>query len=292
MGIKQTGRRLTAAVLFVGRVLVYIFLLAIGLQWLFSTGDSPAGGIAGRGRRPPTVTKHLVVASNSKLLPQTLWLSDVPGDWTVLHYVADAPLSENLSVPVVKGNEAMVYLTYIIDHYDNLPDVVFFRSGQRTAWHQERDSLAEVTSLQAGWVVEKGFVSARCLNGCENIIDIVPAEKRVEFEMFPYVGRETHLATLLWQFMEGRHEENEKREEAEDEQASQKVLRAKEKTPVKIAAPCCSQFAASRNAIRRRSKAFWEDLRQWLIDVPLPSRESGRLIEYTWHIWLGEEPIQ
>lgn len=41
-------------------------------------------------------------------------------------YTVDDPLSQH-HVPKNKGNEAMVYLTYLIDNYDNLSEVTMVR---------------------------------------------------------------------------------------------------------------------------------------------------------------------
>ena len=62
--------------------------------------------------------------------------------------------------------------------------------------------------------------------------------------------------------------------------------------PEKIAAPCCAQFAVSREAIRRRGVEIWRGLREWLVQTNLDSRSSGRVLEYTWHLWFGMEAVQ
>jgi hypothetical protein len=59
---------------------------------------------------------------NLTLLEQDSGLSH--GD-TQIVYVADDPNAMH-TVPVNKGNEAMVYLTYLIDHYDSFPDLMVF----------------------------------------------------------------------------------------------------------------------------------------------------------------------
>lgn len=33
--------------------------------------------------------------------------------------------------------QAMSYLTYIIDHYESLPDIVLFMHGHRASWHMQ-----------------------------------------------------------------------------------------------------------------------------------------------------------
>lgn len=247
-----------AALSFVLRPLLLAVLVTLVFRMLFSS-KPPKPAV-------PKETKALVVASTSDLSEsQTDWLSQVPVDWVVHKYVADAPTSPELSVPVNKGNEAMVYLTYIIDHYDRLPDIVFFHHAHFKAWHQSLDSLTEVTSLRTSHVARRGYVSARCLPGCENLIPL--ADHSVDMGNLVYVGRDVHLTTLLDEFLDRSRGEQ---------------------VPPRLAAPCCAQFAASKSAILARPKEWWVRLRQWLIDTPLDNMTSGRLFEHTWHIWLGE----
>lgn len=223
--------------------------------------------LSSRRETAPRYTKALVIASTSDLPADSVaWIGEVSQDWDVHNYIADAPTAPSLSIPVNKGNEAMVYLTYIIDHYDALPDIVFFHHSHLKAWHQEMDSAAEVALLRPSYVVKKGYASARCLSGCENIIPL--ADYSVDPARMHHVGRDVQLTTLLDEFLE--------RDKGE-------------RVPKRLAAPCCAQFAASREAIRARSREWWLRLRQWLIDTPLDNLTSGRLLEHTWHKWLGEK---
>lgn len=70
----------------------------------------------------------------------TSWIQEELGD--ILYpngplqtaiYVVDDSHAE-LHPPKNKGHEVMVYLSYIIDHYDNLPDVAMFMHSHRYAW--------------------------------------------------------------------------------------------------------------------------------------------------------------
>jgi len=73
------------------------------------------------------------------------WLAEFLPDWQAVVYVTDRtsddPVSSNISLisphhlPVNKGREASVYLTYIIQHYHSLPDYVVFIHGKRYQIH-------------------------------------------------------------------------------------------------------------------------------------------------------------
>lgn len=213
-----------------------------------------------------SISKALVVASTTQ--DDTSWLSNIPPslNWTLYHYRVDAPLSPALSVPSTSGNEAMVYLTYIIDHYNALPDVVFFHHAHFTAWHQDLTTLDELALLRPQHILRAGYASTRCLtSGCENIIPLAGAPPG-EWADFHHLDRQTHLVTLLDGFLD---------------------LEAGEIMPEVLAAPCCAQFAVSGERVRRRSREWWVGLRRWLVETPLLSMNSGRLMEHLWHIWFG-----
>jgi hypothetical protein len=56
----------------------------------------------------------------------------------------------------------MVYLSYIVDHYDNLSDVNMFLHSHRFAWHNNEllggDSVEMVSRLFAERVQREGFM--------------------------------------------------------------------------------------------------------------------------------------
>lgn len=218
----------------------------------------------------PHVSKTLVVASTT--LSDLTWLESViqTSHWTTLVYTTDSATASH-RVPVNKGNEAMVYLTYIIDHYDSLPDVVFFHHDHEKAWHQIYSSSWELAHINPSSVVSKGYLNPRCLPGCENVIELTGDVAPVED--LKGRSREIQIASFLHEF-------------SRDEKTGHRIP-----LPEKIAAPCCAQFAVSRAAIQKRSLKTWTALRKWLIETELDSRSSGRVFEYTWHLWFGMDPL-
>lgn len=259
-----TDRRLRTAFSFILRPLLLAALVTLVCRVLFSSSSSSAKASP---RQSPAkakpLTKALVIASTSTLPShQTSWISSVPPTWDVHLYNTDLPGV----VPLNKGNEAMAYLTYIIDHYHRLPDVIFFHHSHAKSWHQSLSSFEEVTSLRTSYVRQAGYVSPRCLPGCENIIPI--AAHGAPLNVLDRYGRDVRLAALFDAFVNRT---------------------AGERVPGRIAAPCCAQFAVSRERVLRREREWWVRLRQWLIDTPLGDMESGRLLEYTWHFWMGAE---
>lgn len=279
MGIYRR-RQLRAAV----KLLIYPFAFAVLLTFiaklLFAGPASPPPSLTkttsqnSPQHQPGTISKTLVVASTTH--EDTTWLSEIPAslNWTINHYRVDAPLSPALSVPSRNGNEAMVYLTYIIDNYDALPDVIFFHHGHERAWHQKLSSADEVASLRAEYVLKAGYASARCLSGCENIVPLEGGEPASSMAELPLLSRKDHLVTVLENFLEPA-----------------RFPELEGAVPSKLAAPCCAQFAVSRERVLRRDREWWVKLREWLIDAPLPSMNSGRLMEHLWHVFFGMEPM-
>ncbi|KAF7713994.1 Uncharacterized protein PECH_006148 [Penicillium ucsense] len=210
--------------------------------------------------------KELVIAAMSH--DNMSWVEENVPDWHANIYRADvAPGKASLTVPVNKGNEAMVFLTYIIDRYDSLPDVSLFLHGGRYQWHNDNplyDSVISINHLQLNHVQETGYANLRCtwIIGCP--AELEPARYLRDRPQDP-----EHPTAVEFpdRFME---------------------LFPDEDLPDVVGAACCSQFAVSRDRIRSRRKEDYSRARQFLIDTSLDSQTSGRIIEYVWHIMFGK----
>ncbi|GAB1194025.1 hypothetical protein APSETT444_003262 [Aspergillus pseudonomiae] len=81
-------------------------------------------------------TRTLVIAKLQE--EDTLWVDSLVHDdahLTSAVYVVDNNTSAPFTVPLNKGHEVMVYLTYIIDHYYELSDVSIFMHAHQITWH-------------------------------------------------------------------------------------------------------------------------------------------------------------
>ena len=95
--------------------------------------------------KPSAKTKAIVTSVQKEDETTADWLAEFLPDWQAVVYVTDRtsddPASLNASLitphhlPVNKGREASVYLTYIIQHYYSLPDYVVFIHGKRYQIH-------------------------------------------------------------------------------------------------------------------------------------------------------------
>ncbi|KJY01384.1 hypothetical protein TI39_contig293g00012 [Zymoseptoria brevis] len=174
-------------------------------------------------------------------------------------YVADDP-SAKFHVPENKGNEAMVWLTWMIDMYDNLPEVTIFMHGHPAAWHNnfilEMSSSQMVRHLNLEKVKRDGYVSLRC-------------------HWHPGCPTHIHLNETV--------EDPNKPEEVQVREAW-KELWPSEPIPEVLSTPCCSQFAVSRDQIRVTPRERYIEIRTWLRESEHPSFIVGRIFEYIWHV--------
>lgn len=214
----------------------------------------------------PPREKELVLAAMMK--SNMSWVTDNLPGWYSNIYRADAsPGQAELTVPANRGNEAMVFLTYLIDRYDSLPDVSLFLHGGRYQWHNDNplyDSVISIRDLQSAFVRQAGYVNLRCTwaIGC-------PAELEPARYMRERPDDPGHATAVVFpdSFAE---------------------LFPGVEMPEIVGVPCCSQFALSREKIHERPVEDYIRVRQWLLDSPLDASITGRVLEYSWHIMFGK----
>lgn len=194
----------------------------------------------------------------------TSWLATHLPDWKQSVYVVDDKKAP-LTVPMNKGRESMVYLTYIIDNYDRLPENILFLHASRFAWHNDDpdyDALATLRNFQFPNLQTEGYVNLRCvwIIGCPN--EIRPHEDAAHEALEGEGGEPTTKEVYKQSFQE---------------------LLPELSVPEIVAVSCCSQFGVTRDTIRRRPREDYTRFRQWLIDTPLEDERSGRVFEFSWH---------
>lgn len=60
--------------------------------------------------------------------------------------------------------------------------------------------------------------------------------------------------------------------------------------PPRIAAPCCAEFIASRDAVRRQPKEFYAAALEWIAATELGSKAIAISVEFVWHLIFQPEP--
>ena len=193
----------------------------------------------------------------------------------MFRYLSDDPSPSNgLPVPRNMGREAMAYLTYIIDHYNDLPEFVVFTHGHQRSWHQLEPLSAKVRALNLTALYDESFISLRCgiQMGCERqpFIDTLN----------PNWSGEAHLRDF-WS-----------------------IIVPEEKPPRYLTYKCCAQFAVTKSAVRKRSLGDWKLIRAPLLDesdlydgwsdeiVEGHGKDwmLGTFYEKLWHVLLGADP--
>ncbi|CEJ82107.1 hypothetical protein VHEMI02195 [[Torrubiella] hemipterigena] len=227
-------------------------------QWLLARPEPPEAG---------SDDVEMVVASMSS--ENTTWLDQYLLDWKKNIYVVDDETAR-FTVPINKGREAMVFLTYIIDRYDTLPGNVFFHHAERFQWHNDNpdyDALNLLQRFQFSYLKKQGYVNLRCVwvLGC-------PAEIQPELDAAMGAVEEGVTAKRVYK-------------KAFEE------LFPEEPLPDRVGVACCSQFAVRRETIRQRPQADYIRYREWLINSELPDNLSGRVLEYAWHIIFGKKAV-
>ena len=203
---------------------------------------------------PDTATVTIVFASLQE--QDTDWIETGLPDWKVARYIVD---SENAtySVPENKGNEGMPYLTYIIDHYDELSPYTIFHHADRFQWHTDDrayDGLRQLQRLNLDYVQEQGYVNLRCdwKYSCSEWED----------------EAETTLTSP-----------------SEDVADAYKYIfeAADDNVLDEINEPCCAEFAVADWTIRSTPRDVFVRAREWLLDTELTDDLSGRVMERIWH---------
>ncbi|EDN02531.1 predicted protein [Histoplasma mississippiense (nom. inval.)] len=238
-----------------------------------------------------TITRSLVIASI--LDENTAWASELSStdpNLTTAIYIVDNPNPNNttskpphLTVPANKGHEAMVYLTYIIDTYHALPDIVIFMHAHDTTWHNNdflSSSGQTVQRLRSAKVLRDGYMNLRCHHepGCPDHI---------------HPTKPTTTATAATTAGEGETDETQSHDDALNIPESAVMGLAWTElfptTPISrvLSQPCCGQFAVSGSRIRAMPRERYVQFREWLLKTTLDDRLSGRVWEYLWQYVFG-----
>ncbi|KAI1621168.1 hypothetical protein EDD37DRAFT_147616 [Exophiala viscosa] len=191
------------------------------------------------------------------------WVEKEKLDLDKYIYVADDPTAP-LHPPMNKGNEAMIYLTYIIDHYDSLRDFTLFVHAHRYSGHNNAflggDAVKMLRNLNAERIMHDGYMNLRCQQepGCPSWVH-------------PHEQGADKLAPIMLQEWNN--------------------LFPGEPVPEVLAQTCCAQFAVSRDRIRTVPLSKYEHWRNWLLETDLADYYSGRIFEYLWQVLFTGESI-
>ncbi|MCJ1405333.1 hypothetical protein MMC11_008560 [Xylographa trunciseda] len=221
------------------------------------------------GPNPSTTTSEVALTPSRSSASRTLvvarldredvsWIQQELPDLQTAIYVVDDPSAE-YHVPRNKGHEAMAYLTYIIDHYESLPEVTIYIHSDRFTWHNndllDSDLVKMIERLNSDRVIREGYFPLRC-------------------HLQPGCSDNLHL---------NRTDENAHKPEETVIRKVWSELHQVDPLPATLSAPCCGQFAVSRDSIRAFPHSQYLAWREWILQTDLDDVVSGRIWEYTWH---------
>ncbi|KAL4924114.1 DUF3431 domain-containing protein [Aspergillus undulatus] len=255
-----------------------------------------------RGRCPGLAksTKPVLVVSHVSSDGDTSWLTQpsLAKKYHLCIYDVDATddsSTSHLHVPSNRGHEAMAYLTFLIDNYNDIPSAgAVFVHGSRWAWHNDAPDYDNAYLLEkldvASALQPAGYHNLRCdwsVSTCSSS-STPQGSLQMKFQsaVDPFDARaasDVALPKALAAIFGGEAEEMLTRHET-------------------VRSQCCAQFAVSRDRIRSHTKEEYVALRQWLLDgtdavdartakalrdggvAPKDDRVAGRIVSYIWHI--------
>jgi hypothetical protein len=196
------------------------------------------------------------------------WLKK--SDWDVV--VCDKPGAQPMnfeanptcSLDQNRGREASVYLKYIIENYDSLPNYIAFIHGHEKDWHQSEDILELIRKAKKE---EHSYISLN--NRIDFKCDSLPGDIRngqtddLEINHPSFI-----LLTNKWDTIFGP------------------ILKIP--MPSYVRFKCCAQFIVSRDAIIRHSREEYQTLYDFVMDPDESDYYTSIAMEFIWHILFGE----
>lgn len=240
-------------------------------QSLVNSVHAPAGKLSQSGIPDDTpYTATIVMGRLDKEALEMQWVHDELQNITGSHiYIVDDPTTYLPHLDKNHGREARVYLEYIISHYHELNDITFFWHVAKKVWHNnillDWDSAKTINRMNRGNIVRQGYVPSRCdaWPGCPAWIKFDPSQ--AEHQLDPHRLADMFSPKLFEQLFPGETE-----------------------FPPYFAGTCCSQFAASRDAIHSRPVETYKALLKFVIEY-WSDQHAGMVFELLWpFIFLGK----
>lgn len=195
---------------------------------------------------------HLVVAQYDE---DVTWLQHLPRDFDAIVYQSQDSTKPHF-VPNL-GNEAAKYLSYIVEHYDTLPESVAFVQAGRQDWHDPLPKDESLPKWSWGAAESHGGIaylptSAPCL--IEDSVQLPAAA--IASPQYGEVLDEGECIML--------HEHMPKQMQTVKEVWDEVFSSELGPLPQRWLAHCCAQFEVTRAAIQKHRREFYVNLLDWI----------------------------
>ena len=172
---------------------------------------------------------------------------------------------------VDKGRIADAYLTWIITNYNNLAETIVFvppglqkQEVDKANWRLPHKELVNsIETLQIPHVQKFGYAPLHCPKKEECEDTILPFQSLSD----KYRTLDVKMAEMWEQMFNNTH------------------------VPEQLASPSGSEFAVSRDQIRRRSVKEWTRYWNWLAKTEMDDDSAGAVVERLWHVIFGKEGV-
>jgi FkbM family methyltransferase len=200
---------------------------------------------------PPVPPSTNVVVSRYKKDVSFVYRINGGENINVMIYEKEDP-SSPLNIPLNKGQEASVYLKYIIDHYENLTDYTFFIHDDEYAWHHSGSIIDKYEEAKTQ-NLKYYNINDQCANCINDVLNYCNGNGWTEEYMEWYKNYiETYVPfSSLAKFDIHRNS---------------------------------AQFLVHRDVIRNLPLYFYQELYSWIMESDLENRKTSRFLEWTWHI--------
>ncbi|GAO49956.1 hypothetical protein G7K_4091-t1 [Saitoella complicata NRRL Y-17804] len=220
--------------------------------------------------------KMLVIARYDE---DVSWVPLYLGDFPFIIYTKD----DHDSLHNIEGNfgsENSAFLKFIIDHYDNLPEYTLFLHAHRESWHTGGKIDKIIRNLD--WDARGYFNLSPSRMHCYLRLNMTEDEG------------DRHWGWCATQDKE-KLDGNAYKRQAELTRVFYETYMLPYvggSLPPMVRATCGAQFLAHRSRILARPVSLYQDIYDWLRDWPYDRYWSGRVMEYAWHVILGEDPME
>lgn len=182
------------------------------------------------------------------------WTNKLKNQYKIFLYQKLNP-NNPLNHPINKGQEASVYLKYIIDNYYNLNEYTIFVHAHETSPHHN-GSIADILNNIYGMKTYYYNLNNYKLGYILTNSWIEEIKEWYKEYLEPELGDINLYGDFTYNHMG------------------------------------CGQFLVHKNTILKRSIIFYKNLYNWIITTDLPNNKTSRFMEWTWHLMWEQVPKQ